>query len=72
MLFYWVGGGEKGFAEVRFVLQVGTFCLETPEHFVLRIIVISALSESLHNVYIDYYEDEDGDYWLNGNLEDYI
>lgn len=34
--------------------------------------VISALSESLHNVYIDYYEDEDGDYWLNGNLEDYI
>ncbi len=34
--------------------------------------VISALSESLHNVYIDYYKDEDGDYWLDGNLEDYI
>lgn len=34
--------------------------------------VISALSESLHNVYIDYYEDEDGDYCLDGCLEDYI
>ena len=34
--------------------------------------VISTLSESLHNVYIDYYEDEDGDYCLDGCLEDYI
>lgn len=34
--------------------------------------VISALNESLHNVYIDYYEDEDGDYCLDGCLEDYI
>lgn len=45
MLFYWVGGGEKGFAEVRFVLQIGTFCLETPEHFVLRII------NTAHNIW---------------------
>ena len=38
VLFYWSGGGEKGFTEIRFVLQIGTFCFETPEHFVLRII----------------------------------
>ena len=34
--------------------------------------VIASLSECLHNVYIDYYEDEDGDYCLDGCLEDYI
>ena len=39
VLFYWSGGGEKGFTEIRFVLQIGTFCFETPEHFVLRIIL---------------------------------
>ena len=34
--------------------------------------VIASLSESLHNVYIDYYEDEDDDYCLDGCLENYI
>ena len=32
-------GVIKRFTEVRFVLRNGTFCSETPEHFVLRIIV---------------------------------
>lgn len=31
-------GVIKRFTEVRFVLRNGTFCSETPEHFVLRII----------------------------------
>ena len=34
--------------------------------------VIQSLSEDLHNVYIDYSEDEDGDYCLDGELADYI
>ena len=38
MLFYLVDGEGKRFTEVRFVLRNGTFCSETPEHFVLRII----------------------------------
>lgn len=34
--------------------------------------IIQCLNNDLHNVYIDYYEDEDGDYCLDGCLEDYI
>ena len=39
MLFYLVDEEGKRFTEVRFVLKNGTFCSETPEHFVLRIII---------------------------------
>lgn len=38
VLFYCIRRGGKGFTEVRFVLQFGTFCFEPLEHFVLRII----------------------------------
>lgn len=34
--------------------------------------LINELSNDLHNVWIDYYEDEDGDYCLDGCLSDYI
>ena len=34
--------------------------------------VIGELNDDLHNVYIEYNEDEDGDYCLDGCLEDYI
>ena len=33
---------------------------------------ISELNDDLHNVWIEYEEDYDGDYWLEGDLEDYI
>ena len=33
---------------------------------------IAELSEDLHNVYIEYSEDWDGDYCLDGELSDYI
>ncbi len=34
--------------------------------------VINELNNDLHNVYIEYEEDEDGDYCLDGTLSDYI
>lgn len=34
--------------------------------------LIGELSNNLHNVWIEYYEDEDGDYCLDGELSDYI
>lgn len=34
--------------------------------------LISQLSNDLHNEWIEYYEDEDGDLWLDGDLEDYL
>lgn len=34
--------------------------------------LVSELSDDLHNVWIEYYEDEDGDYCLDGELSDYI
>lgn len=34
--------------------------------------LIQQLSDDLHNEWIDYYEDDDGDYWLDGELSDYI
>ena len=33
---------------------------------------IAELSENLHNVYIEYSEDWDGDYYLYGELCDYL
>lgn len=34
--------------------------------------IIGQLNDDLHNEYIEYYEDEDGDYCLDGCLNDYI
>ena len=34
--------------------------------------LVSELSDDLHNEWIEYYEDEDGDYCLDGELSDYI
>lgn len=34
--------------------------------------LVSELSDDLHNEWIEYYEDEDGDYCLEGELSDYI
>lgn len=34
--------------------------------------LVSELNDDLHNVWIEYYEDEDGDYCLDGELSDYI
>lgn len=34
--------------------------------------LVSELSDDLHNEWIEYYEDEDGDYSLDGELSDYI
>ena len=34
--------------------------------------LVSELSDDLHNEWIGYYEDEDGDYCLDGELSDYI
>ena len=34
--------------------------------------LVSELSNDLHNEWIEYYEDEDGDYCLDGELSDYI
>ena len=34
--------------------------------------LVSELSDALHNEWIEYYEDEDGDYCLDGELSDYI
>ena len=34
--------------------------------------LIDDLSNDLHNEWIEYYEDEDGDYCLDGDLCDYI
>ena len=34
--------------------------------------LVSELINDLHNVWIEYYEDEDGDYCLDGELSDYI
>ena len=34
--------------------------------------LVSELSNDLHNEWIEYYEDEDGDYYLDGELSDYI
>ena len=34
--------------------------------------LVSGLSYDLHNEWIEYYEDEDGDYCLDGELSDYI
>lgn len=45
VLFYCIRRGGKGFTEVRFVLQFGTFCFEPLEHFVLRIIDLADISE---------------------------
>lgn len=35
-------------------------------------LVDNILSNDLHNVYIEYYEDDEGDYCLDGKLNDYI
>ena len=34
--------------------------------------LIQELSQTLHNVWIEYYESEGGDYYLDGELSDYI
>ena len=34
--------------------------------------LVSELSDDLHNEWIEYYEDEDGGYCLDGELSDYI
>ena len=34
--------------------------------------IIQQLNNDLHNEWIEYYEDEDGDYCLDGCLSDYI
>ena len=34
--------------------------------------LVSKLSDDLHNEWIEYYEDEEGDYCLDGELSDYI
>lgn len=34
--------------------------------------LISILNNELHNVWIDYYEDDSGFYWLDGSISDYI
>lgn len=34
--------------------------------------LVNELSNDLHNEWIEYYEDEDGDYCLDGELSDYI
>ncbi|MBD5289936.1 MAG: hypothetical protein HDS26_04540 [Bacteroides sp.] len=34
--------------------------------------LISELSDELHNEWIEYYEDDDGDYCMDGELSDYI
>ena len=34
--------------------------------------IIQQLNDDLHNEWIEYYEDEDGDYCLDGSLSDYI
>lgn len=34
--------------------------------------LVNTISESLHNIWINYSEDNDGVYHLDGNLEDYL
>ena len=34
--------------------------------------IIEQLNNDLHNVWVNYYEDEDGDYYLDDDLEDII
>ena len=46
-----------------------TITTEAESHIVK---IVSELNDDLHNVWIEYYEDEDGDYCLDGELSDYI
>ncbi len=34
--------------------------------------IIYDLDDQLHNQWIEYYEDDYGKYWLDGDLEDYL
>lgn len=34
--------------------------------------LVKIISDSLHNVWIDYYEDNDGVFWLRGSIDDYL
>lgn len=34
--------------------------------------LVKIISDSLHNVWIDYYEDSDGVFWLQGSINDYL
>lgn len=34
--------------------------------------LVKMISDSLHNVWIDYYKDSDGVFWLRGSIGDYL